>query len=42
MRAEEEAFIDETCSVACSTSIGELHEPVYAPFADATASRGGW
>src|SRR5215217_4239911 len=32
MRAEKAAFIDETCSVACSTSIGELHEPIYAPF----------
>ena len=32
MRAEKAAFIDETCSVACSTSIGDLHEPIYAPF----------
>jgi len=33
MRAEKAAGIDETCSVACSTSIGELHESIYAPFA---------
>ena len=32
MRAGTAAFIDETCSVAWSTSIGELHEPVNAPF----------
>jgi hypothetical protein len=33
MRTEKAAFIDETCSVACSMSIRELHESVYAPFA---------
>src|SRR5512133_270483 len=32
MRAEKAAFIDETCSVACSTNTGELHECVCAPF----------
>src|SRR5215472_12963353 len=40
MRTEQAAFIDETCSVAWSMSIGELHEPVYAPFAlDSTRDR---
>jgi len=33
MRVEKAAFIDETCSVACSTNTGELHECVCAPFA---------
>jgi hypothetical protein len=33
MRIEEAAFIDGTCSVACSTNTGELHECVCAPFA---------
>src|SRR5512132_95944 len=32
MRVEKAAFIDETCSVACSTNTGELHECVCAPF----------
>src|SRR5512132_2880719 len=32
MMVEKAACIDETCSVACSTSTSELHECVYAPF----------
>jgi hypothetical protein len=32
MRIEKASCIDKTCSVACSTSTGELHEYVYAPF----------